>query len=481
MRVRTQEGSSKQVGSNGAGVHKAPPRLGSFRCVHAAALGGIVLWGCGGSDAPLPPLPCTLDLVQELDLGATLGHLDVLSGEIGARVASSPEERAAADYIASVLEGFGYDVQIQTFPRPGLAARLDVHGAEGAEGFKVHPAVGRLQGVGVAEYSLLTPETGIRAPLVDCGGLAVAGGGCVSDVTGAFALLTPAEGVSAEELLERAAAAGALGAVVHGEGWQRYGVTVPSASIPFVAVNGEAGERLRDLAPIDITLRVGRYETSQNVIATRGPGAGAGSDTTGVAAPVVVFSAHYDSVEQSPGANDNGTGTSGLLELARILARVETPFELRFAAVGAEEVGLQGARFFVAALPESERARIVANFNMDMIGTAGPLQTQLFVNTLDGDNLVAQSARAASAGLGFPEDLLRAPYQRGASDHVAFHDVGIPAANFIWRDPETINLEPWYHHPHDRIENVSPDRMQTALSIVLGAATEVICEAAEGL
>jgi Zn-dependent M28 family amino/carboxypeptidase len=47
----------------------------------------------------------------------------------------------------------------------------------------------------------------------------------------------------------------------------------------------------------------------------------------------------------------------------------------------------------VRELPEAERARIVANFNTDMIGTAGPDQTQLFVNTLDGDNLVARSAR----------------------------------------------------------------------------------------
>jgi aminopeptidase YwaD len=98
------------------------------------------------------------------------------------------------------------------------------------------------------------------------------------------------------------------------------------------------------------------------------------------------------------------------------------------------------------------------------------------VNTLDGDNLVARSARAAREQLGLPEEMLRAPFQRGASDHVAFADVGIPAANFIWREPETIALEPWYHHPHDMLENVSAERLETAMRVVMGAATQVICE-----
>src|SRR5690606_10232597 len=108
--------------------------------------------------------------------------------------------------------------------------------------------------------------------------------------------------------------------------------------------------------------------------------------------------------------------------------------------------------------------------------TAGEAQTQLFVNTLDGDNLVARSARTARELLGLPEEILRAPYNRGASDHVSFHDAGIPAANFIWREPETIALEPWYHHPHDLFENVSPDRLRTAMQIVLAASLQVICE-----
>ena len=111
---------------------------------------------------------------------------------------------------------------------------------------------------------------------------------------------------------------------------------------------------------------------------------------------------------------------------------------------------------------------------MDMIATAGPEQTTLFVNTLDGNNLVAQAAQAAADTLGYA-DLLNAPYQRGASDHVAFADSGIAAANFIWRELETIALEPWYHHPHDKMENVSAVRLRTALEIIAAASIQVMC------
>jgi aminopeptidase YwaD len=292
-------------------------------------------------------------------------------------------------------------------------------------------------------------------------------------VAGAIVLFAPSD-IPDTARLEAVAEAGAIGAIFHGEGWQRYSVGLPSASIPFLSIEGEGGARLRaEHLGATATLRIERFETSQNVLATR-PATLGDPDS----APIVIVSAHYDSVEKSPGASDNGSGTVGLLEIARILAGVPLEVEVRFAAVGAEEVGLVGSRFYAANLPEDERIRVLANFNMDMIGTAGDAQTQLFVNTMDGDNLVAQSARAARAALGFPEDLLRAPFQRGSSDHVAFHDIGIPAANFIWREPETIALEPWYHHPHDRFDNVSPERLGTALQIVLGAMTQVICPVA---
>ncbi len=438
----------------------------SLRRLAPLLVAPLFLGGCADPAEAPPPAACEVELVQLLDTDRVMEHIRVLTVDIGPRVASSPQEREAAEYLAGELRSMGYEVEIQDFARPGLLATLSV---EGPGDLRLFAAVGRIRGVPAAEFPRLTGPEGVRGPVVACGA-----GPCPEGVAGGIALLAPSE-EDAGARIRAAAQAGAAGVLLHGPDWRRFGVTLDEdPGVPFATVNLDAAEALQDAGEVTLTLAITFHEGSQNVIATR-PVEGRPD------APVVIFTAHYDSVEKAPGASDNASGTAGMLELARILAEVPVEAELRFAAVGAEEVGLVGSRYYVAQLPEEERARIVANYNMDMIGTAGEAQTQLFVNTLDGDNLVARTARMAREALGYPEDLLRAPFQRGASDHVAFADAGIPAANFIWREPETINLEPWYHHPYDTIERISEDRIHTALRIVLGAATHLICQGPEGL
>ncbi len=423
----------------------------------------LLLLGCADPVADAAPVACEPGLVESIDMDRTMGHLHVLVDEIGPRVASSHAEREAAEYIARELESYGYEVEIQEFPRDQVVSRIEV--VDPAD-LRIYPATGRIEDTPAAEYFQLTGEEGITADVVDCGE-----GACPAEAEGAIALFAQGES-DAGDLLAHAADVGAVAAILHGNDWRRHLTSVEpdDAVLPFVTVNVEAGDALREAGGVRVTLHVEFFDTSQNVIATRR----VEGDPD---APVVVFSAHYDSVEQAPGASDNASGTSGMMEIARLYANVETDVELRFAAVGAEEVGLVGSRYYVSQLPDHEIDRIVANFNTDMIGTAGELQTQLFVNTLDGDNVVARSARVARDLLELPEESMRAPFQRGASDHVAFHDAGIPAANFIWRDPETIDLEPWYHQPHDTSDRISRDRMRTAMSVVLLASQQVICEA----
>ena len=405
---------------------------------------------------------CGPELLSRIDLDRTLEQLRFLSEEIGPRVAASPQEAEAAEFLARELREAGYEVEIQEFPRTQVVAEIEVLTPSD---LRFHAATGRIRETPAEQYPLLTPEGGITGRVVDCGS-----GACPPEVSGHIALLSQDE-TPAEEVIARAADAGAVAAILHGSDWRRHlaAVDPDGSAIPFVTVNLDAADAIRAGGEVEINLRVTRFETSRNVIATR-PVEGRPD------APVVVFSAHFDSVEKAPGANDNGSGTMGLLELARIFADVPTEVELRFAAVGSEEVGLVGARYYVSQLPDADRERIVANFNMDMIATVGERQTALYVNTLDGDNLVSRSARIARDILGYPEDILRAPFQRGASDHVAFFEGGIPAANFIWRDPETADLEPWYHHPRDTMEHISRERYMTALRIVLLASLQVVCQ-----
>lgn len=80
----------------------------------------------------------------------------------------------------------------------------------------------------------------------------------------------------------------------------------------------------------------------------------------------VIVGAHRDAVPGSPGADDNGSGTAGVLEIARILADVETDMTIIFALFDAEETGLNGAEHYVDEAVAAGDS-IVYMLNMDMI------------------------------------------------------------------------------------------------------------------
>ncbi|MFN2394741.1 MAG: M28 family peptidase [Bacteroidales bacterium] len=101
---------------------------------------------------------------------------------------------------------------------------------------------------------------------------------------------------------------------------------------------------------------------SDNVIAT----------LTGTKYPdeYVVVGGHYDSVSSSgdaPGADDNASGTSGVMEIARILSQYEFDRSIIFCAFSGEEYGLYGSAAYANQSAQQEMD-ILGYFNMDMIG-----------------------------------------------------------------------------------------------------------------
>ncbi len=81
----------------------------------------------------------------------------------------------------------------------------------------------------------------------------------------------------------------------------------------------------------------------------------------------IVVGGHRDAVAASPGADDDGSGTAGVLEFARIFADIETEMTIVFALFDAEEYGLYGS-YHYADEAEARGDTIVYMFNMDMIG-----------------------------------------------------------------------------------------------------------------
>lgn len=97
--------------------------------------------------------------------------------------------------------------------------------------------------------------------------------------------------------------------------------------------------------------------TGQNLI-----GSMPGTDS---AQQVVIVDAHYDSVANAPGADDNGSGTVGMMEIARLLSRYPTKKTQRYIGFDLEESGLIGSTQYVTNyLPADENVEGVLNFEM---------------------------------------------------------------------------------------------------------------------
>lgn len=384
-----------------------------------------------------------------------------LTETIGPRVTGTEEEQRAAEFIKERLLSYGYKVERQEFSIPDKMVG-DLHTSDQKEVLVNIPA-------GSAD----TPAAGITAQVFD------AGFGKETDFTqeaaGRIALISRGEGLTFKQKVDNAYAAGAIGVLIYNNVDQP-GPLNPSlgsgeVSIPVGGITKESGEALlKDIVAQNktVTLNVKRIANakSQNIIATRTPEKGGNHE-------IVHVSAHFDSVPFAKGASDNASGTAVALELARILKSYPVDKELRFVFAGAEEIGLAGSEYYVSQLSEDEISRSIANFNMDMVGTSWEKATAIYMNTLDGKaNIVTEGAQAAAQRIGTPSELIL--YQRGASDHVSFHDAGIPAVNFIRREPGTAALEPYYHTPLDTIEYVSAERLKEAGDLVGSAVYSVV-------
>jgi hypothetical protein len=88
---------------------------------------------------------------------------------------------------------------------------------------------------------------------------------------------------------------------------------------------------------------------------------GSEEDTT------IIINGHFDTVPNSPGADDNASGVVGVLEAARILSRFNFKHTIRFIAFDLEELGYIGDEMYVEDVL-STNENIVGVFSLDMIG-----------------------------------------------------------------------------------------------------------------
>lgn len=182
-------------------------------------------------------------------------------------------------------------------------------------------------------------------------------------------------------------------------------------------------------------------QTYYNVVATL-PGATRPDD-------IYVVGAHYDSVN-NPGADDNGSGTAAVMELARVLSQFTFDATIQFIAFDREEQGLYGSAAYASeALARGDQIQRMVNLDMVGYNPGGLNQVRLY----DGDNhdqqLMPELLEAFNvAGYGGPVTAIDAG-TTNRSDHYSFDARGYDAALIIesaWQS------NPHYHKATDSVE-----------------------------
>jgi photosystem II stability/assembly factor-like uncharacterized protein len=180
----------------------------------------------------------------------------------------------------------------------------------------------------------------------------------------------------------------------------------------------------------------------------------------------VIVCAHHDDTSEdpmnvAPGADDNASGSAGVIETARVLASHQFHRTIRFVTFSGEEQGLLGSAAY-ANKADSLGDTITAVVNLDMISYLDDTSHDLDVYCDMASQWLADTILKFSSAY-VPE---LAPYKEldpsmVYSDHASFWDVGYPAVLNIEREFTSSN--PYYHTTGD-----------TAGTLTMSFATEMV-------
>lgn len=163
---------------------------------------------------------------------------------------------------------------------------------------------------------------------------------------------------------------------------------------------------------------------------------------------VYVASSHFDSVERGPGADDDSSGATALLEAARVLKGHAMPATIELAFFTGEEAGLLGSREYVRRAVAGGK-RIVGALNNDMIGWANDHRLD---NTIRYSNPGIRDVQHAAA-IQFSNLITYDALYYKSTDAAAYYEAYGDIVGGIGSYPVLGN--PHYHQSTDRLETIN--------------------------
>lgn len=374
------------------------------------------------------------------------------------RVSGTDKELEAAHLIADECKAMGVEAVIESFEIPApevTSVSLTMTSPETREIL--------CTGVGKSGE---TPEEGIEAPFVY---IYNGEDEYITDVKGKIVLTT---GGMRAELRKKLVEAGALGYITTWGGYyddeimktqlpHRF-ARLPeddTSNFPGVMINLGTAKELLQAHPetVRMVLRQDAKATgeSRNVIA----------EIKGTRKPeeVVLFSAHYDSVEFSNGAWDNGTGSVTIMEILRYYVANPPERTVRFVWCGSEEIGLMGSWNYCKDHKE-ELKDIILNINFDMTGVL--MAKNALFGSCDKSVIDFGVFLGKSRGIHFETKMGLMP-----SDSTSFAVSEVPAMSFGTMTPKG-GAE--IHSRRDVIDNVDADELDTICAFATEFSTNIV-------
>jgi hypothetical protein len=192
----------------------------------------------------------------------------------------------------------------------------------------------------------------------------------------------------------------------------------------------------------------------------------------------VIIGAHYDHLGRGnfdslapsqigqihPGADDNGSGTAGVLEMARMFAPQKGQLRrgILFMSFAGEELGLLGSAAWVRE-PTHPLDKAVAMLNMDMIGRIK--DGKVYIGGVGTGSTLKAAVEQAAANSGFKIEYSPGGYS--SSDHTSFVAKKIPVLFFF------SGLHSDYHKPSDTWDKINPQSAARLVDVVAATGEEL--------
>ena len=370
------------------------------------------------------------------------------------RVAGTPEELKAAEFLKAECDAIGVEAVIEDF-------EIEMPEITKATFAVLEPEYKEYNVIGIGK-SGATPEEGIEAELAYIENLTDVN---LENVKGKICLL---QGRLTPPNVEKLVKAGAVGTIsiagnfldekslkdelrprnTFGKGGQ----------LPGLVIHISDAEDLVRSHPTKVkmvlTQDADKKGTSHNVVAT--------IEGTDLKDEIITLTAHYDSVPYSKGAWDNATGSITILEMLHYFKENQPRRTIKVVWCGSEEIGLVGSRKYCEAHKE-ELEKTIFNINFDMTGVTIGHEICCVTASNDVVHAIEYEAKLKSMPLECKLDTY-------SSDSSSFAASGVPACTFARLAPfggATI------HNHYDTMEHLDPDSFMITLNFALHFANQL--------